>query len=869
MARNDVSIQKRSNDDILIVTTLDGGLHALHKSTGQVVWSGVDHWGPLIQVSDGKGKPQKLVDSSSILMEDSQLPSMQNEGVFIPQPTGDGNLYFYKPGSTIKKLAFTVKQLVEQLSPFVDRMHVFVGRKVSHVIALDPVSGAILKSFGSDQLDNEYPIADDAVFIGRTEYILNIIDKKTGVLKWNISYGTFSMSTNDDWRSTVASQDNLKMLSDVSGYFEVQNSDSSKIEMKFDSPVISAFSLSGTSHTLTDTKSNLFDSQGYTDTFFGQVDGTVYMLPNSQMPLGRESFSASTDLNPFFNNQQSLNMLDFQQCRPGTAYYPNCLDILTIDPPAQQLLFQSPYFLQILVSLLAVCVTIGIIAYNRIWQTTKTEPTPTAQLIVTPEPTVESKGTQNEPEPQKNTKPLKSLSITERVIGYGSHGTVVVLGRFENRDVAVKRLLIDYYDYADHEVKLLQESDHHPNVVRYFCKEQSEGFMYIALELCIASLFDVIEKQSVEKYHSVYLRLEPKHVLYQMMKGIHHLHHINIVHRDLKPQNILIGEPIGKNGSGHPRILISDFGLGKKLADDQSSFHHTAGFGGGTVGWRAPECLLFLNSDSESQSASQIKNAETDSDSTEKWNQVVPKGQQRGSTSFINPSGGATLRITRAMDIFSAGCVFFYVLTQGKHPFGDKFSREINVLKGTINISLLDQFVKRDSILAKDLIKQMISSQPSARPDAATVMQHPFFWSATYRLSFIQDVSDRFEAEANKDVPSPIGPLIEKNARKIIGANWCQKFSRPMMDNLQRYRKYDGSRFQDLLRALRNLKHHFVILPMDIKNALGDPPEEFLDFFLAKFPKMLLHCYQVVSRNPVLKNDQMLKPYFDQKDVTQ
>ena len=80
---------------------------------------------------------------------------------------------------------------------------------------------------------------------------------------------------------------------------------------------------------------------------------------------------------------------------------------------------------------------------------------------------------------------LRSLTVTETVLGYGSHGTVVLEGTFEGRKVAIKRMLADFYEVADHEVKMLQESDLHPNVVRYFFKEQTDGFTYIALVLFV------------------------------------------------------------------------------------------------------------------------------------------------------------------------------------------------------------------------------------------------------------------------------------------------------------------------------------------------------------------------------------------------
>jgi serine/threonine-protein kinase/endoribonuclease IRE1 len=52
---------------------------------------------------------------------------------------------------------------------------------------------------------------------------------------------------------------------------------------------------------------------------------------------------------------------------------------------------------------------------------------------------------------------------TEQLIGTGSNGTMVFRGKFDGRDVAVKRMLIQFFDIASQETKLLRESDDHPN----------------------------------------------------------------------------------------------------------------------------------------------------------------------------------------------------------------------------------------------------------------------------------------------------------------------------------------------------------------------------------------------------------------------
>lgn len=60
-----------------------------------------------------------------------------------------------------------------------------------------------------------------------------------------------------------------------------------------------------------------------------------------------------------------------------------------------------------------------------------------------------------------------------------------------------------------------------------------------------------------------------------------------IVHRDIKPQNILLSFP---DTNGKVRVMISDFGLCKKLNFGKTSFSRRSGITG-TEGWIAPEML--------------------------------------------------------------------------------------------------------------------------------------------------------------------------------------------------------------------------------------------------------------------------------------
>ena len=63
---------------------------------------------------------------------------------------------------------------------------------------------------------------------------------------------------------------------------------------------------------------------------------------------------------------------------------------------------------------------------------------------------------------------------------------------FHSRNIAVKRILGHYNDFAAIEIENLMKSDSHPNIVRYYDMEEDEDFLYIAIEECAGSLEDFI-----------------------------------------------------------------------------------------------------------------------------------------------------------------------------------------------------------------------------------------------------------------------------------------------------------------------------------------------------------------------------------------
>ncbi|KAL2167677.1 hypothetical protein VTG60DRAFT_938 [Thermothelomyces hinnuleus] len=438
---------------------------------------------------------------------------------------------------------------------------------------------------------------------------------------------------------------------------------------------------------------------------------------------------------------------------------------------------------------------------------------------------------------------MGSLEVNEaEQLGTGSNGTIVFAGKWDGRDVAVKRMLVQFNEIASQETRLLRESDDHPNVIRYYAQQERAAFLYIALELCQASLADIIQKPHCYRELAQAGERDLPGVLYQIASGLSHLHSLRIVHRDLKPQNILVN--MGKNGQ--PRILVSDFGLCKKLEGGQSSFGATTAHAAGTTGWRAPE--LLIDDDAPGSTTMTL----TDPGSSL---------HSASGSGVVEGPGPHSRRVTRAIDIFSLGLVFFYVLTRGNHPFdcGDRFMREVNIRKGNYSLQLLDS-LGDFAFEARDLIGSMLNANPKLRPTALEVMAHPFFWNYKKRLAFLCDVSDHFEKEP-RDPPSPALSHLESYAPEVVQGDFLKHLPREFVESLGKQRKYTGTRLLDLLRALRNKRNHYEDMPDSLKKTVGRLPDGYLAFWACRFPNLLIVCWNVVY-NLHWENTDRFRDYY-------
>lgn len=314
---------------------------------------------------------------------------------------------------------------------------------------------------------------------------------------------------------------------------------------------------------------------------------------------------------------------------------------------------------------------------------------------------------------------------------------------------------------------------------------------------------------------------------------------MRIIHRDIKPQNILIAYP-QRNQKNGPRLVISDFGLCKTLPDNMSTLIGTTG-NAGTVGWKAPELILQPRDMGMGSST----------------------GHSRDSSASTDP---VSQGVKRAVDIFSLGCVFFYVLTNGSHPFDDDEGwaqmREYNIKKNKASFAQLR--LGDDSEEPIHLISWMLENRPEDRPTAAQVMNHPFFWNAEKRLAFLCDCSDHWEREV-RDPPSDNLCVLEEYSYEVLDKkrNFLAKLDHGFIASLGKQRKYTGDRLLDLLRALRNKKNHYEDMDENVKAKVGPLPHGYLRYWTVKFPKLVMSCYDCVVQCGLL-DEPRFKPYFEE-----
>ncbi|PAA66834.1 hypothetical protein BOX15_Mlig004461g1 [Macrostomum lignano] len=202
----------------------------------------------------------------------------------------------------------------------------------------------------------------------------------------------------------------------------------------------------------------------------------------------------------------------------------------------------------------------------------------------------------------------------------------------------------------------------HPNIVRLHDSIQDEGFHYLVFDLVTGG--ELFEDIVAREFYS---EADASNCMQQILESVNYCHQHNIVHRDLKPENLLLASKA--KGAA---VKLADFGLAIEVQGEQAAWYGFAG----TPGYLSPEVLRK------------------------------------------DPYG-------KAVDVWACG-VILYILLVGYPPFWDE---EQAKLYAQIKAGAFDYpSPEWDTVTAeaKNLINQMLNTNPAKRITAAEALKHPW-----------------------------------------------------------------------------------------------------------------------------------------------
>lgn len=333
-------------------------------------------------------------------------------------------------------------------------------------------------------------------------------------------------------------------------------------------------------------------------------------------------------------------------------------------------------------------------------------------------------------------------SVYERIgqVGEGTYGKVYkARHRFTNELVALKRIRMEqekdgFPITSVREIKLLQRLKH-PGVVRLLEMMIERGSVHMVFEYMDHDLTGVLANSNVN--------FEARHIkdlASQLFEGLAYLHHRGVLHRDIKGSNILL------NNAG--QLKLADFGLARFYHKSQIRADYTNRVI--TLWFRPPELLL-------------------------------------GATAY-----------DAAVDIWSAGCILIELFTKSTIFPGRDEIHQLETIYTVMGSPTPENWPTVTSLPWFELIKfatfppqfaslhadrltpaalslsqEILSLDPSRRPLASEILQHPYFTtelpkSERLELSGIKESHEWDTKQRRRDERARKGKIEEEERKALI-----------------------------------------------------------------------------------------------------
>jgi mitogen-activated protein kinase 1/3 len=318
-----------------------------------------------------------------------------------------------------------------------------------------------------------------------------------------------------------------------------------------------------------------------------------------------------------------------------------------------------------------------------------------------------------------------------RALGAGAFGSVCqARDTVLNRQVAIK-LVPEALGNPDDAKKIIREIKilkhlNHTNIIKILdmipppFPNAKISDVYIVMECMETDLCSIVNKQPAEQY-------TPQHIqwwMYQCLAGLNHMHSGDVMHRDLKPSNLLVNADC--------TLKICDFGLARQLKDEIEGKDENANQVMSeyvqTRWYRAPEVML---SDGYSKAA-------------DIW-----------SVGCIMAELFRRTPLFRGHDYINQATLILQALGKPEQEVWERVvtnpkAREYFDKQDFKSPSFPISEAQINNADAFDLLKKLLTFDPSARLTAAQALEHKYF----ERLRNFRDTTpcrNRFEWEFDPD----------------------------------------------------------------------------------------------------------------------